>query len=106
MKLLVICTLSLSALFAQDKPPAQPPLEERFKLMQEHRDYLVKQIARRDAEAVEQATSNILQTHAKEVSDKFNCETWNPDFTCVVKAAPKVEEKPKTTSKLWPFHKG
>lgn len=96
IKSLVVCSLLFSPLFAEDKPPAQPSLEERFKLMQEHRDYLSKQIARRDAEAIEQATSNILQTHAKEVSDKFGCDSFNPDFTCVIKApTPKDDKKKK-----------
>lgn len=89
MKLLLF-PLVVGCLWAADspKPSPQPTDKERAELLQAQRDYLLANEQAKDA-----ATK--LQSKATELATKYNCDSWNPDFTCV----PKKEEAKKADKK-------
>lgn len=95
--LLYLCLLVVTqGLYAKDKDPApeaQPTLEERFSLMTQQRDALVKEVNKLNAEKESVEAVTLINTSANEVARKYNCEGWRPDFTCVKKQDPKAVEK-------------
>lgn len=94
--ILLVCLLAVTGLYAEDKdhsPESQPTLGERFSLMTQQRDALVKEVNRLNAERESNDAANQVNSSANAVAIKYNCEGWRPDFTCVKKQDPKAVEK-------------
>lgn len=92
--LLLVCLLAGSAVLkAEDAKPVedkQPTLEERFTLMTQQRDALLKEVNKLRAEKEADDAVLTIQGTATSIGTKYGCQGWNADFTCT---KPKAEEK-------------
>ena len=84
--LLVLCFLFTLQAEDKSKVAPQPTIEERISLMQQQRDWLIA-----DRQAHDKADN--LDKQAQALATKYNCKSWNPDFTCVVDSVQKDKEK-------------
>lgn len=97
--LLLVCLLIGGLAQAQEKKAPedkQPTLEERFILMSQQRDALLKEVNKLRAEKEANEALVTVQSTANSTGNKYGCQGWNPDFTCTKpKVEPKAEEKKK-----------
>lgn len=73
------------------KPEDQPTLEERFTLMTQQRDSLVKEVGKLNAIKEAEDSLALIQNSAGGVATKYDCAAFRPDFTCIKKT--KEEKK-------------